>query len=149
MQQMDPVELPLKVKENMFRLSDVIPPVEPVGSGEKCESLSERYKYIIGKLQVKGLQSAGMQGGHRSHDSKGGSGNEDQDQAAHLQYIQEFMKEQTSGRGKNKESNPVNRFKELANRLPLREGKTMVKLTRGLQKYDEATAYLTESKFTA
>ena len=51
------VDIPPRIMENMFRLSDVIPGIDPFDGFESGDSLSALYREIVGSIDIKGFQA--------------------------------------------------------------------------------------------
>jgi hypothetical protein len=51
------VEIPRRVMQNMFRLADIVPSVNPFASSDSGLSFSSMYRTILGQMTVRGIDS--------------------------------------------------------------------------------------------
>ena len=58
-------EIPPIIMQNLFRLTDVMPGKDPLQGQESGESFSQVYKFVLGQVDIKGIQE--LSDGHKQY----------------------------------------------------------------------------------
>lgn len=58
-------EIPPIIMQNLFRLTDVMPGKDPLQGQESGESFSQVYKFVLGQVDIKGIQE--LSDGHKKY----------------------------------------------------------------------------------